>query len=96
MGSRFFDQAKRLFSMESGRASLPTVQALALLFTVSAYIGKDREGMVYRYTALEMLKRLGLERRLARLKDDDPTEAREKRAISKAIWGLFCFERYVQ
>jgi hypothetical protein len=94
--SQFLDEAKRLLDLETGRESLPTVQGLALLFTTSAFTGMDRAGSVYRYSAYQMLKRLRLEKRFAKLNDDDLSELRQKRAISKALWGLFCFDRYVE
>ena len=43
---QFFDEAKKLLDLENGRASLPTVQGLTLLFTLSAFRGTDRAGMV--------------------------------------------------
>lgn len=46
LGVKFLNEAKKLWSLENSQASLPTVQALAILFTVSAYRGVDRQGMV--------------------------------------------------
>lgn len=46
LGTQFFDEAKKLLDLENGRASLPSVQGLALLFTLSTHIGTDRAGMV--------------------------------------------------
>jgi hypothetical protein len=43
------DEAKKLFELECGRASLPTVFGLYMLFFVSAMMGKDRAGLMYRY-----------------------------------------------
>ena len=34
LGTQFFDEAKKLLDLEGGRASLPTIQGLTLLFTV--------------------------------------------------------------
>jgi len=90
----FFQEAKKLLELEGVKASLPTVQALEMMFTKSAYIGTDRAGMLYRSAALEMLKRLNLERRFELIQDSTPSAFREKRAISKAVWGFFNFERY--
>jgi hypothetical protein len=95
ISDRLFDEAKKLLDLESGRPSLPTVQALALLFLGSAYLGRDRAGQMYRYAAFEMLKRLQLDKKFARLNPDDPLESQDQRLISKALWGLFCFERYI-
>lgn len=46
VGAQFLDEAKKLLDLENGRASLPTVQGLTLMFTLSAYRGMDRAGMV--------------------------------------------------
>jgi len=96
MTTQFLDEAKRFLELEAGRESLPTVQGLALIFTVSAYQGVDRAGSIYRYTAYDMLRRMQLEKRFAKLKDNVPSQLRDKIAISRALWGLFCFERFVQ
>lgn len=49
MAQRFMDEAKKLLELECGRASLPTVFGLYMLFFVSALMGKDRAGLMYRY-----------------------------------------------
>lgn len=49
MAERFTDEAKKLFELECGRASLPSVFGLYILFFVSAMMGKDRAGLMYRY-----------------------------------------------
>lgn len=46
VATQFLDDAKKLLDSEKGRASIPTVQGLLLLFTMSAYRGADRAGMV--------------------------------------------------
>lgn len=43
------DEAKKLFELECGRASLCTIFGLYMLFFVSAMMGKDRAGLMYRY-----------------------------------------------
>ncbi|KAF5018796.1 hypothetical protein F66182_9214 [Fusarium sp. NRRL 66182] len=45
VGVQFLDEAKKLLDLENGRATLPTVQGLTLMFTISAYRGVDRAGM---------------------------------------------------
>ncbi|KAM5362707.1 hypothetical protein ACJA88_013903 [Fusarium oxysporum] len=92
VGAQFLDEAKKLLDLENGRASLPTVQGLTLMFTLSAYRGMDRAGMMYRYAAYEMFRRLHLDGTFNRIKDD-PGQTRQREIISKAAWGLFCFER---
>lgn len=91
---RFSDEARRLLSLERGRSSLPTAQGLALLFAGFIYNGTDRANMMYRYTSREMLKELNLEARFAII-ENDPLKNDEKRAISKALWGFFIYEKYL-
>lgn len=51
------DEAKKLFELECCRTSLPTVFGLYALFFASAIMGKDRAGLMYRYTVcLPMFK----------------------------------------
>ena len=90
----FFDEARRLLELECGKASLPTVQGLYLLYSYIGAKGTDRAGQVYRSSACEMLKRLQLERRFRLLDVRNPPDAQELRVISRAAWGLFCTERY--
>lgn len=55
MVERFMDEAKKLFELECGRASLPTISGLYILFFVSAMLGKDRAGLMYRYMVCPLL-----------------------------------------
>lgn len=48
LSTKFLDEAKRLLDLENGRASLPTIQGLALMFALTAYRGMDRAGMASR------------------------------------------------
>lgn len=95
LGVQFFNEAKKLLDQEGSRPSLPTVQALCLMFIHSGLLGMDRQGSMYRFVAFEMLKRMDLEKDFFKLKDDDAEQAKEKRVISEALWGLFCFGKYV-
>lgn len=88
LAERFIEQARKYQDLEYGRASLPTVQALIFLFINMAYLGRDRAGYMYKAAALEMLYRLRLDRRFARLHDEIPEEHKEKRAISRMLWGM--------
>ncbi|KAL2752717.1 hypothetical protein ACRALDRAFT_2113171, partial [Sodiomyces alcalophilus JCM 7366] len=92
---RFFEETKALLDREQGRATLPTVQALAALYFVEAGLGRDRASQLYRYAAFAMLNRLGLERRFRGLNENDPGVAKERRAISRVLWGLYLQERLV-
>ncbi|KAL1868057.1 hypothetical protein Daus18300_006038 [Diaporthe australafricana] len=95
MVERFMDEAKKLFELECGRTSLPTVLGLYALFFASAMMGKDRAGMMYRYTAQHMLKQLRLDRRFDQLDETQPDQALEREMISRALWGLFTAESIV-
>jgi hypothetical protein len=90
MVSQFLSEAKRQLELERGRSSLPTVQGLTLLYAVSAYNGTDRAGLIYRYAAHNMLQSMRIDRSLV---SGIPSNASDHRATSKALWGLFCFER---
>lgn len=46
IGLQFIEEAKRLLELEQGRASLPAIQGLSLLFSLSVYGGTDRAGLV--------------------------------------------------
>jgi len=89
---RFLMEAKRLHDRESGRRSLPTVQALLLMFACSSGMGQDRAGTMFRYTAYEMLKRLRLEAKL-RFMESSGNSHDEQKAVARALWGIYFFER---
>ncbi|KAJ3498502.1 hypothetical protein NLG97_g1076 [Lecanicillium saksenae] len=95
IGARFLNEAKKLWHLENNQASLTNVQALAILFTVSAYRGADRQGLVYRFSAYEMLTRLDLPSVFSIADDTFTNGSRIRAVVSKAIWGLFCFESIV-
>jgi hypothetical protein len=90
----FFKEAKMHLERESGRTSLTSIFALCILFSASACEGKDRAGMIYRVMAYEMLTRMKLDKRFTKLSVDVEHDQVERRILSRAAWGLFCFERY--
>lgn len=89
----FLSQAKSILEREHGRPSLPTVLALYLLYLISTLLGRDRAGLHFRRTSLDMLEYLDLESRIKHLRDDVPDQALERRVLSKALWGIFVAER---
>lgn len=93
MTDRFLDEAKKQLDIEGCRSTIPTLHALCLMYLTSALLGRDRAGVMYRYAAYEMLKRLDLERKFRRLDSGDPDAAETRLVLSKTLWGLFCFER---
>lgn len=91
------NEARRLLDKSCGRRSLPTVQALLILYTCCTGQGRDRGGLQYRLVAYEMLKRLQvrLEARYSRPGiADEASRHKYQKGISRALWGIFCFERY--
>lgn len=89
----FVQESKKLLDIEVGRATLPTVLALYLMYATLTFQGKDRAGNMFRYMTVDLLRRLNLERRFSKLRETAANEAQERRVISKALWGLFVFER---
>ncbi|KAF7549675.1 hypothetical protein G7Z17_g6218 [Cylindrodendrum hubeiense] len=92
LSDRFMDEAKGFLSRENGRASIPTVQALVFMYLATATAGRDRAARVYRFTAFTLLRRLRLEQRFRSLSDSEIGDAKERRVISCAVWGLFAME----
>ena len=69
------------------------------MYAYYASQGKDRGGMHYRLIAYDMLSRLQekLEARLTSPGDvHQGNVSRYVKAISRALWGIYCFERYVK
>jgi hypothetical protein len=89
MAEEFNVEAKQLLDAETGKPSLPTVHALLILYTRAGGNGRDRAGALYRFVAFDMLKRLGLERKLSRTAVDKA----DAQVISQALWGIYWFER---
>lgn len=73
--------------------TLPTIQALWIMFSISFLKGDDRNGNIYRYASYGMLRRSRLSRIFPSLSNNDSEEDPRKRMMSKMIWGLFCLER---
>ncbi|KAI0145128.1 hypothetical protein GGR57DRAFT_322203 [Xylariaceae sp. FL1272] len=92
MVERFLSESKSLLDREQGRASIPTVLALVLLFLTTTETGRDRAATMYRSAAYEMLKRLKLEARFQRLSTGPMANSAELARISRALWGIFLLE----
>jgi predicted fused transcriptional regulator/phosphomethylpyrimidine kinase len=88
----FDAEAKRLLDCENGRRSLPAVQGLLIMFTYSTVMGKDRAGMMFRHTAYRMLDQLDLEKDFRNVINPRYSH-KEQKAFSRALWGIYCFER---
>jgi hypothetical protein len=67
------------------------------MYTCYVAQGKDRGGLQYRYMAYEMLGRLQVKLEAS---FHDPmmvnsiTDTKYQRALSRSLWGIYCFERY--
>jgi len=96
MCEKFLLKSVSLLEREANRISIPTALALYLMFTAYKYIGKDSDGIVFHGMSLRYLKQLNLVERFATLNPNDPTEERERRVISKALWGIWTAEWYLQ
>lgn len=94
---RFLNEARQLLDTDYGRRSLTTVQALLVLYTCYTGQGRDRGGLQYRHAAYEMLKRLQVKLEASFRNPgmaDEAGRAKYQTAVSRALWGIYCFERY--
>ena len=64
LSDHFFSKAKKHVCAENGRLSGPTTHGLMIMFLVSCFKGIHRAGLLYRYSACEVFKRLRLEKNL--------------------------------
>jgi hypothetical protein len=81
-------EARRHYSLENARASLPTVQGLLIMFAASTFFDCNDTLPDYGSLAYSMLDRLHIEENITADQARD-----EKRAYSMAIWGVYCFEK---
>lgn len=99
MRTRFFDEAKRLLDNENGRVSLTTAQALFIMHLSAAATGTDRAARMYLLAACDMVQR-------PKVLSDGSTggggeggpakhQGRHRQIMSRALWGMYCFERLV-
>lgn len=89
-------EAKVRLELERGRASVTTLQALVILYLHEGLCGRDRVGRAYYLQAMDMWRRLGFDKYIARPYDCEDSElARQDwRATTVAVWGIFCVEKY--
>ncbi|KAF9874919.1 C6 transcription factor [Colletotrichum karsti] len=92
LSKRFRDEVMQLVEKSQGRATLPTVIGLVLIDHSASIAGDEPRAKMYRYMAWERYKRLKPERKFALLKEDDPQDAKERLAISRAVWAIFIME----
>lgn len=66
------------------------------MYTCNVAQGKDRGGIQYRWMAYGMLARLGEELETLFMdleKTNEGATDNSAKAISRALWGIYCFER---
>lgn len=95
IAAAFLAEAKKHLDKELARSTITTVQGLYMLLTLSCCDGTSRTGTMYRFAAMETLRRLRPERVFATLDPAVPEDADRRRALSKLCWGLFIYERQV-
>lgn len=93
----FWDECLLCIQNERGKPSLPTVQALLLMFVHECGQGRDATALHYRYLAYDMYMRLKLDFRVPSSQQhaSDPATARECKGLSVCRWGLYCFDTCV-
>jgi len=91
---RFYEEAKRLYMSENGKASWPTAHALMMLFLSSGADASDASGTAFRFAATQMARRLQITRKTASIPDEAQAH-QQQRYCSQAAWGMFIMETYV-
>ncbi len=92
----FLKEAKDCLEQEEGRVSIPTAQALMLMYATMTYIGRDRTGRSYRQSAIDLVHRMKLEGTYNSIECEGPEQVTRKKVLSQALWGLFILETYVR
>lgn len=90
----FWDECLLCLQNERGKPSLPTVQALFLMYLHECGQARDATALHYRYLAYDMYMRLKLDFR-AQQCASEPAIAREWRGFSVSMWGMYCYDTCV-
>ncbi|KAI1607827.1 hypothetical protein EDD36DRAFT_118270 [Exophiala viscosa] len=90
----FSREVKRLLELECGRATLTTMQALLVTYSVECDRGQDRVGRSLRFQAVDMYRRLGYDQEQPRPRGCDTSEnvQQDWRALTRIIWAVFCHD----
>jgi len=92
----FFDEARRHLDREEGKASVPSIQALCVMFLYCMGVGKDRLGQIYRYACCDMYKRMKAGTKFPKdLNALTTTFAKHRQLFSRFSWGVVHFETHV-
>lgn len=95
--THFLEETERQLALEAGRISLPTLEALLIIYLSQTSFGLDRPANQRLPVAYDMYRRLGVGKRQRRPKPggNDVGFRRELKGKSIAAWGLFCYDLYV-
>ncbi|KAK4446165.1 nitrogen assimilation transcription factor nirA, partial [Podospora aff. communis PSN243] len=91
-GAAFLMEAKKHVDEELNKMCLTTVQGVYMLAVYCCCEGNSRAGSMYRFAALQMLRKMKPGALHAMLNANIPKEAELQRAFSKLCWGIFVFE----
>ncbi|KAF2728171.1 hypothetical protein EJ04DRAFT_109897 [Polyplosphaeria fusca] len=94
MAIQFYKEARRLWEVGEGRASLPRLQAALLLFMVLGKHGRDKVGHVFLLEACRMARELGLFRLGHASAPASQTTSSKKMGKVRCVtaWALFNFQ----
>ncbi|KAF4815096.1 Nitrogen assimilation transcription factor nit-4 [Colletotrichum siamense] len=84
----FLNEVRRQWELERGEALLTTAQALFIMYLTTLALGMETSATEYQLAACDMAHTLQSE-----VQGSLGTNDRDKRAASKALWGIYCFER---
>ncbi|OAL20084.1 hypothetical protein AYO22_09234 [Fonsecaea multimorphosa] len=89
-GEHFYDEAKRLWDREEGRASMTNLQGLYLLMLYQNMRGKDQLGWSTMSQVVHMYQDMGLHNQI-KIPRDCPTESADKMKIAmlNVSWSVF-------
>ncbi|OAP60891.1 hypothetical protein AYL99_05893 [Fonsecaea erecta] len=89
-GEHFYDEARRLWDREEGRASMTNLQGLYLLMLYQNMHGKDQLGWLTMSQVVHMYQDMGLCDRI-KIPRDCPAESvdKMKTAMSNVSWSIF-------
>lgn len=97
IGDHFFNEAKRLIKDhdEHEEASLPTVQALALMSVREAGCGREQKGWIYSGMSFRLANDMGLNLDSGSLATGTgaPLDEREVDARRITFWGCYLFDK---
>jgi hypothetical protein len=85
----FHQEAKQQFDLENGNISVATMTGAYIMYLFYAVTGRDKAGRVFRLTAYDIYKQLGMEKHMRIINETWPDHW-ETTAASRVAWALFC------